>query len=1287
MVDSILHADRPNRDADRPNPVVFCAPVALAATGPAGSLEGAEILVSDLELHLLQHLDLLPWLKESLGRDGKLVLFEDTRARILQDAADLKHTAPREPLRRYENLAMLVARLPKIQLDTAAGEAWLVHDGEASSSMPRMSLRTVAQRLFDEGRIDDRQRGCLLADLPELPVQPWPDPPPERLLLSGMTLVLLSGADALPATLEAFPGRLLVEPETETSVHHTRTHLAHEVQSADQAQAVEEFVSRGVGTWIRLATAPETRALPPLQEQGELSGETQAQLVLRPLQRNLTVRSLMHRDKHLRRLTADLFGSSLLGHPDQIRRIAWPDEESYRALSRWNREIATRDLHLPALVRMLLDSPRRDDKLLKLAELGFPDALDGAELIRLDRRYGGLAKAEPRRLLDCMEWMAREREHVGGDMARLRLARVYADAIWLAFCGGEGDEAPTSAARVLGAPKPEVQAKVPQLDEADAAALASELLRRVEEIDAKVDSASLDLLLLYVGLEACSRPLAFVRRQEGMAVVDEEGRGARLWRFLYETWASGNPGRRAALGRAVQETLCALDQMRPTGPTLAETTPFFLVMGDELQQGRNGLRISLEQPEIEACAILSAHWKDRPLGKIKMERRVPTHDSGKLRSFYLEEVLVHGAGILGRSDEIHGDARSREFPFPLDSSSSPVWIRAPLESLLLRAEPEMLAEVARHWARWQGPHDGRAHALLIQIAARPQDLGLRRAYARLTSIAPWRLVREDPAFLLRWPQRRGAGGSGPTLTDLRAMLSEPEGPLPAEPLGDHLHARVAPGGVWADRFDIRELFFQASEVPGSLPVATIGSRLAPDVYAQEVEAALDRIDHPEDHPVARLGGALYFLRFAAVHQPRVRLPAGEIDLSRELPERVARLLGRFIEPLRAGTPADTSAAGDVSAPGVVDLHHPGTMADVEGALLRACQRVVSRLSGAARLARRDLLWLTYRLFQWLCTQLDALGAEDRRAGMRRLSEAAPPAVERAADLLDPSHFDRSYFDHRLATVLYALVAMEELPRHAGVQGQAPEAPPHAISSAVLEDKLVELASRPRKGLSLRSELEWNASAEIPDLAFVALLKRNPDALLMLSPAVRLQRIQELPEAPEALTGWQRSLAQGIVFSAADSAAQLGPAERAALEAKLRGMDESPTGRQLRWVGLSSLFGPSAPHLEGEARELLLEHLEDSMAPIGCGRFLSAIGALDPGRLEGEVEVLLPRASERGEVGAGVILVGVGRVALAGPVEARMPARELLGKLAARAPFNEDPNVRQMLRFLRIPEPS
>ena len=203
-----------------------------------------------------------------------------------------------------------------------------------------------------------------------------------------------------------------------------------------------------------------------------------------------------------------------------------------------------------------------------------------------------------------------------------------------------------------------------------------------------------------------------------------------------------------------------------------------------------------------------------------------------------------------------------------------------------------------------------------------------------------------------------------------------------------------------------------------------------------------------------------FLRVAAARRPVVRLPEGEIDLRERLPER-----------LLAGFRAVSAAPP------------PESLAAAEGDLLRLCALVVEELADPESLPFRDGLWLTYRLFQWLCAQLDALTPDERQAGIAALRAVSPAVRELAPamdDLLNPFRFERGRFDHRLATVLYALSIMEavlvQIPAGAANEpvevttepagpankpaGVAETGQARSATSTALEDMLAALAARP-----------------------------------------------------------------------------------------------------------------------------------------------------------------------------------------------------------------------------------
>lgn len=1240
---------------------VLCAPVAPDVSTPLFSIRDASLMVSDLELYLLQHLGLLPRLREALGGRGRLLIPVETERRLHQESASLQATVGlvQARLRSCELALRTAARMPRYEPGLSLCDVRAVPEGTI-----RLSPRGLAQQLFSAGRITRERLNALEANLPPDDTKVWPESAPERFGVTAEVLLRFAEADALEALQEAFPAKILVDPEAPAALVLRRDGFAAELDRAHLADQVARFVAQGQRDgWLILLDPPTTVPdLPALSENA--SGA--ASMLREPLRALLSLRAMQERHPDLCRVTADFFGRSALGHPVQVRSLAWPSLDAYFALSQWNRRIAGRDLHLPAMVRLLMPDSRADEKLIQLAGLGFPDALGAGELIRMARDYGGLTKAKPQRVLDQMEWLAREPGHLGGEMARLQLAQVYAIAVWAAFCG---DDLPPEQ-RI---PIPHVDASATSvLKEAEAVVFCSNILARTEEIDNRIGSAILDQLLTFaVGL-APGLTRSFTIKEDETVVLDEQSRGASVWRFLYTSWAKGNRDREGALGRAVRQVLALLDLARQSGPPMPELGPLTLLMGQGSHTGAP--HVTLRTPEAEAAAILSAHWSEQPLSSRTVKVTFTTSGRQIQEAVDMQDLVAHGVSLLeaslreGPTTEIfHGDERLWRYPYPLrELTNRSIMVEVPFEALFLRIAPELVPQVAHHGATLQGPNDGRAYSMLMALAQAPEDIDSRRRYARFSVSAPWRLVRDNPSFLLRWPARRSGDEMRiPHLEDLRNMLSEPTGSLRAEqPVGDIIAERVQKDGIWEKRLDVHALYFQTSEIPGSLPAATLGSRLADDVYAQEVEVALHRLDHPHEHPVARLAGDLYFLSIAAANKPQVQLSAGPVDLNHELTDRVLRLLNQVIE----APPQDT-------------------LAEAEGALLRVCRLVVARLQRTEPLPPRDHLWLTYRLFQWLCAQLAAISPDARREGMRRLVQEAPAPSEEVQDLLDPSHFDRNLFDHRLATVLYALAAMEELARHARTQGDGAEEPPAAISSAALEHRLAELAARPRRGHRARSDLDWNAPAEIPDLALIALLRRDPKGLLALTPDARQRWLEVIPAAPESLEKAELELVRSIVINAADNAAALAPTERAVYEEKLRCMDDSPTSRKLRWIGLGSLFSPAAPHLEEDARALLLAHMDDPLAPLLCGRFLSALSAIDLQRLEQEVNVLLASAAERSEAGPGVVFVGLARVAFAGPTEARAPARDLLARLAARPELRQDADLLQILRLLNIPEPT
>ncbi|MBK9262628.1 MAG: hypothetical protein IPM54_22840 [Polyangiaceae bacterium] len=1198
------------------------------------------------EMHRLQLQMLLGELSDSAPIDygllvqaglGELVPFDETVARL-------------EQARQTEEAAISFYRAGGIPFNALIGLAspgaarlvvqWLQNDtrgGPRIAAPARPSNAALRAIQSIEGKT------ILVSDL-------------ELLLLEHLKLLELlrdrlgaSGRIALFSDVH----RRILEDATNQKVR-----ASMEPRAADLADKVRAFVARGIrDRWLERIEKPQpSQSLPPLR--GELT-EAARKLGIEPLEDLLATRTVMEQDPSWLRVSADACGSDYIAHRDIVQMFEWHSNRQFLDLSQWNRELAERDLHLPDLVRLLMKPPRLDEKLLELARIGFADALHAEELVNIAQQPGGLDRSEIHAILEGVESTL----HGGrapSAFARLQVANAYGATIWDAF--NRREEALTAGK----APVTDKKERLPEhlFEEADAKALALFVLNRVEAIDNKVAPSFLDQVLMYAVGKAVENPAALMKETDaGSLVLDETTRGHAFYAFLYGEWAAGNPTRRAAMGRAVVDALLLLDELcTEDGPKrweIAALTP-------TLALGIRGGGISLEDPEIEAAAILSSQWSEPVLGDLTINVGKP---------ITIDEVLAYGASILGQSKEIGGNERTWFYKVPIDDGRDTLGVFVPVEAILLRDATSEHArrEIAMVWSLHQGIHDGRAHRFLRDIADHPQDRKLQHEYARFTVKAPWRLIRDDPSFFLQFtdPHPFGRAGRLLDIQELRAMLSEPEqGMFAARSVAEALAARVLEGGDWRELPYARELFLQAAAVPGNTVAMTLGTRLGygmenKTIIVEDVQGAMDRLARPEEHPIAQLAGDLCFLQFEALQTPRVRLREGEIDLREETPNLAAKLLESVVEEKTKKHFAEIPRL---------------TFAEVEGALLRQCSRVVLTIAQrSTRLPKRDLLWLTYRLYQWLVAELERIAPDEHQAALRRLAADAPKASLDAIDILDPLHFDRELFDHRLATVLYTLALGEEL-----IRGQAKEVPPR-VSSAAIEERLLELVQRDPRGVELSSVLDWFASPEIPDLALMALLRADMRALEKVPARTRLRFLKSLassfptddmPHGPTILT-------RMLVMAVSDISDKLEAEERAALEASVRRMDDTAHGRLCKAFALTGLFGPNAPHLEAEARASLLVHIDAKFAPILFGRFLAGIAVIAPDRLMIESERLLASIEERRPEHQWLVPVALARVIMHGPVAVRTLGRNALVAVAAKEPFMKDPNLDALLGHLGL----
>lgn len=819
---------------------------------------------------------------------------------------------------------------------------------------------------------------------------------------------------------------------------------------------------------------------------------------------------------------------------------------------------------------------------------------------------------------------------------------VYAPAIWSAFCAADWADA-------------------------EMRLFAEALLGRAERHGADERDALLESTVRMLGTNAIRVHLSSI--PPSTAALDSavsEAPSTKLWMYL-RTWAGMDMHRRGMHARAVRHA--CFKMLEDGGASDLQWQPMLRGIGGILPEDNT---VMMAGVEMQSLQIASSMWVNRPLKVTTIE--VFSQQSKRTYKINFEELLVSGARSLAeQASGIIGNEQWWSMPYSVSTDEIPLTISVPPEAILLRAGPRAIERVAPSLALWQGRHDGRAYGLLHKLIDHPETEQVKLDYAKMTVLAPWRLVREDPAWIrtFRWcgGDPKGIFGAFPgSLDDLREMLSEPPGALPLEEdLLSLVTGRVGDGGCWEKRDDAFELMRQASAVPGTLPwtFAVWQMNQEPESYAHEVGFALRRLDTPDDLPAAQLASSILFLRSAAAHKPFVRLPEGEIDLRERLPERLIAVL----ESVKRAPDPDTFAAA-------------------EAGILRLCAQTVENLAGPTKPPERDQLWLTYRLFQWLTLQLDSMSNDARIPGLRALRAASPPPrpLQSEADLLDPFRFEKTLFDLRLGTVVNALSIMDHFP----AMRQDPAKDPHQISSPELEQCLADIATRPitdeERALRQRDEpscLGWLGPAAIPDLALQALLQLNSEAFFLIAYEARVRWLQDLPRNPTDRTHVAWSLAASILTAATDHARQLSFAERVVVEAHLRALDSDPDALSIRWTGFAGLYAGGVAHLENEVVKLLEQNVAEENAPFALGAYLTGLSHLAPERLVSEAERILALVEAAEGIDPIPFAAALANPIIAGAPTCVRPVKQCLRRLAGRPPYQGDDRIVTLLGLLGV----
>lgn len=1109
------------------------------------------------------------------------------------------------------------------------------------------------------------------------PAEVGNDAPPRldgmHILMSALELSLLQRLGLMSTLLESIghAGKILLFSDVADNLLNVPTppdavlqlsssmHLQHSVQ-----QALRDAVTSGRAEAI---LRPSMNDLPPLKELQGLSETKKKDLETRRFwwNRALQYRQALAEHPERRLLTADY---SLLASPGKDVELELALDWTVDEFERFAERMMTANDHalrIPPIVRALVpDMESRLDLLVQLARLGFPDALDETELLALARHHGGLDSSVVTDVLDRASWMAKCLAHPGSPVAQIQVANHYSSTIWHLYTVDS------------------------DWSSAEQESILTRLLQRAEKMDTDLGTDVLDKLLMFLLGQAIARPRhSFVPDpdDEEKLLTSATSAAGRLWKDLVR-WIGTEGRRRSAFSRAARCACLKLDEMlHPERPRLRDFAPLLLVIQSSAQR-------SMFEPLTLTTAILSAGWDDKPLRLEGIRLKISNDESTGVAYENILDAAVREA----HSSQAMMNERSFGFRYRIPGKTDHVQSWVPIEAMILRLPPNERTEYAAHLAWMQGPLDGRAYEYLRDLEQTPDQPSLWRTYARMTVTAPWRLIREDPAYLRTWRHRAPDDGLFPNdLHDLQKMLSEPLEPLHENgSLTDLMTDRNQPGGCWADRTDKEGLFRLTLEIPGCASFLLTPHRFnrQGDGYRDEVELALEHLRQPNDFCTGQICSDIYFLRYAAAHKPLVKTQDREIDLRDELPQLLGDVLRATLTMREESSVTSTLAEEPTIAIRSATANpHQKSLAKVEDALIRLCGQVIGQLSHTGHVPARHGTWLSHRLFRWLWDQLEALSPDARITGLEALHKIAPPPQRIAGDdLLHPRRLDRERHDYRLASILLAFFLMDYFWQKYPPSKKFKPSEVRAVSSPGIEAILIELASRPlgedERELRLlgsnASFLDWFGPAAVPDIALNALLALNAERFVDIVPEARIRWIHDIPRDREHHLS--DDLAKNLWRTCERYARKLSDDEKGLLETHAReGKVLAAEDAELtKWSMLTALFLAGRAYLKEDARKLLDTHLAHPTAPAQFGHYIAGLSFHTPARIQDIATQVLADVESRGLDPVPFALNLEGAMYSGRRVGIRHIHRVLLD-CAARLPYKDDDRFRIMLASIGL----
>lgn len=1028
------------------------AAIVPGLTTEVESISGRHFLCSSIELLLLQKCGALEHLPAVIG-DGSLVALDSIWVRLVDDVYYLEQSTQRDELARLERLLAKIAAAPRLRrLESTSAEREVARrDGLVFVTTELREATDVDARSLLRGLVDVAAVSRLQCEhaIKYLGGERPDTPSAElnaRFLLENGLLELFDAAGILDALLSVV-SEMSVSNAAIASIRHRLDELQTYGEAARlQRQTIEQLGAGLRAGWFRL-TQPAAVSLPSLRDDVD---QEQAKLLTRSIRHQAVFKELLNRNLAWTRIAADSFGFDSLGHPQQWRMLAFQDDRQGQAFIRKYWRPGKREITLSRFARSIVRQPQRSSVMRALAQLGFADALLPDDVASLVKEYGRADAGGAARVLDGMESSAGDAQS-RGVFSRMQLSIVYAMAIWkLAKARAELTTQPVS----------------------------QQLLSRLERLDQQYSSRLVEQTVCNVMLAALDdREASFVEAGPDLFQLVPSSIAGQLWTEL-SAWEKQDAHRKTSLRRALAHAWEQLGHLKDGPREAAQWAPLALAT-DVLAEGT---RFDAPIPNPDAVvAVVSALWKTRPLARKKIAFKSKT-DSVDVD---IETLLMAATIVL--SDE-HGewrldDGTTLAFQYTPTSSQGAVEVSVPVEAVLLRMEAQSAARVARQLAISSGARDGRLYRALIEFSKAPTDKSRRKYVARAACGAPFRLVADDPRFILSFGDRASTSQQGypSSLDELRELLSDPPDLVGADArtLVKRFFERFEEGGVWFSREDKYSLLELASRVPGPLPSAA-----ARFVLAEQDDDDLKHIERAltvsQNMPIGMLSMATAFAMLVICKEP----PS----------EHGSLMSTAFVGMLKREL--GTTSEND-------------TLASIEPAALQSVGRVVSRVAPWA-LPVVEHAWLTTRLYEWWMREVE---------------------VRDLYTFLKP---EASLDWQRLRAEVVLNVVLDILEATVVTQGRVPSLPSSMLE--ILKAVASRHGTNPFEAAKRPAWIYWDRPQGCEWLASSVLLWGAPNAFFDLRPELRLSILEKLPrsneQAKEFAISYQpvfRALSRGAEF--------------------------------------------------------------------------------------------------------------------------------------------------------------